>query len=107
VKNFHLPLPDRTYQRLKEEADRAHLPATVLAREAIDIWLKQQARKARHEAIATYAAEMAGTTLDLDAGLEAAGVEHLSSLKMKRGKIHRGGPGGIRSESWVNDDRGC
>lgn len=81
VKNFHLPLPDQTYRQLKVEADRAHLPATVLAREAIDVWLRQQARKARHEAIAAYAAEMAGTALDLDTSLEAAGIEHLLSVK--------------------------
>jgi mRNA interferase MazF len=35
-------------------------PATTLAREAIDGWLRQQARRARHEAIAAFAAEAAG-----------------------------------------------
>jgi len=39
--------------------------------------LRQQLRKARHEQIAAYAAEMAGTDLDLDPDLEAAGIEHL------------------------------
>jgi hypothetical protein len=77
VKNFHLPLPERTYTDLRAEAERAQVPATALAREAIDWWLRQQLRKARHDQIAAYAAEMAGTDLDLDPDLEAAGIEHL------------------------------
>jgi hypothetical protein len=77
MKNFHLPLPDQTYIDLRAEAERAQVPATVLAREAIDSWLRQQLRKARHDRIAAYAVEMAGTDLDLDPDLEAAGVEHL------------------------------
>ncbi len=77
MKNFHVPLPDRTYENLRTEADRAQVPATILAREAIDAWLRQQWRKARHEAIAAYAAEVSGTELDLDAALESAAIEHL------------------------------
>jgi hypothetical protein len=77
VKNFHLPLPEGTYADLRAEAERAQVPATALAREAIDWWLRQQVRKARHDRIAAYAAQMAGTDLDLDADLEAAGIEHL------------------------------
>ncbi len=77
MKNFHLPLPDETYEHLRAAAERSKVPATAIAREAIDSWLRQQLRKARHDAIATYAAEMAGTDLDLDDKLEAAGIEHL------------------------------
>ena len=77
MKNFHVPLPEQTYSHLKAEAERAQVPATILAREAIDSWLRQQFRKARHDAIADYAAEMAGTNLDLDSELESAGIEHL------------------------------
>ena len=77
MKNFHLPLPDETYSHLRAEAERAQVPATILAREAIDAWLRQQARKARHDAIAAYAVEMAGSSFDLDPDLEAAGIEHL------------------------------
>jgi len=77
MKNFHLPLPDQTYAHLRAEAERAEVPATALAREAIDWWLRQQRRKARHDRIAAYAAEMAGTDLDLNPDLEAAGIEHL------------------------------
>ncbi len=77
MRNFHLPLPEQTYTLLRAEAERAQLPATTLARQAIDAWLKEQKRKARHHAIAGYAAEMAGTELDLDRELESAGIEHL------------------------------
>ena len=77
MKNFHLPLPERTYSNLRAEAERAQVPATILAREAIDSWLRQQLRKARHAAIAAYAADMAGTKIDLDPDLESAGIDHL------------------------------
>jgi hypothetical protein len=72
MKTFHVPLPDETYDHLRAEAERAKVPATALAREAIDLSLRQQFRKTRHEAIAAFAAEAAGTDLDLDTELEAA-----------------------------------
>jgi|HubBroStandDraft_1064217.scaffolds.fasta_scaffold544537_2 hypothetical protein len=77
MKNFHLPLPERTWGDLRAEAERAQLPATALAREAIDWWLREQARKARRDRIAAWAAEMAGTNFDLDPTLELAGIEQL------------------------------
>ena len=77
MKNFHLPLPEQIYIRLRAEAERTQVPATTLAREALDGWLRQQSRKARHDAILAYATEMAGTHLDLDTDLESAGIEHL------------------------------
>jgi len=77
MKNFHLPLPEQTWSGLRAEAERAQVPTTVLAREAIDWWLREQAKKARHDQIAAWAAEMAGTELDLDPALEAAGIEQL------------------------------
>ena len=77
MKNFHLPLPEETYTRLRAEAERTRVSATSLAREAIDLWLRQSMRRARHEGIAAYAAEMAGTNFDLDPDLEAAGLDHL------------------------------
>ncbi len=81
MKNFHLPLPEQTYADLRAEAERTGLPATTLAREAVDWWLRQQRRKTRNEAIAAYAAEMAGTGLDLDAGLESAAIEHVLNTR--------------------------
>ena len=77
MKNFHLPLPEQSYMALRAEAERTGVPATTLAREAVDSWLRQQSRRARHDAIAAYATEMAGTPLDLDADLESAGIDHL------------------------------
>jgi hypothetical protein len=77
MKNFHLPLPEQTYADLRAVAEHMRVPATTLAREAVDSWLREQARIARRDAIAAYAAEMAGTELDLDPGLEEAAVEHL------------------------------
>ena len=77
MKNFHLPLPEQTYAGLRAEAERTGVPATTVAREALDWWLRQQSRKARHDAVAAYAAEMAGTRLDLDADLESAAIEHI------------------------------
>ena len=77
MRNFHLPLPEPTYTLLRAEAERTQVPATTLAREAIDTWLKSQALKARHDAIAAYAAEMAGTDIDLDPAMETAGIKHL------------------------------
>ena len=77
MKNFHLPLPEQTYTRLRAEAERTQVPATSLAREAIDLWLRQAARQTRHEAIAAYAAQMAGTDHDLDPDLESTGIDHM------------------------------
>jgi len=81
MKNFHVPLPDATYDHLRTAAKRSKVPATALAREAIEFWLRQQVRKARHDAIASYAADVAGSPLDLDEELEAAGVEHLMKMR--------------------------
>ena len=78
MKNLHVPLPQPLYTRLREEARRAHRPATALAREAIDAWLAERHRAAVHDAISSYARKVAGTPADLDVDLEAAGVEHLS-----------------------------
>jgi hypothetical protein len=85
MKNFHLPLPEQTYAQLRAQAERARVPATTLAREAIDAWLRNQLRQARHDSIAAYAAEIAGTDLDLDSELESAGIQHL----VKTGKRRR------------------
>jgi hypothetical protein len=71
VKNFHIPLPEEAYADLRAEAERAQQPATALAREAIELWLRAR-KKARRTAVASYAAEMAGTEFDLDVQLESA-----------------------------------
>jgi len=77
MKNFHLPLPEQTYISLRAEAERLHVSATTLAREAVECWLRQQFRKATQDAIAAYARQVAGTHLDLDCDLEAAAIARL------------------------------
>jgi hypothetical protein len=77
MRNFHLPLPEEVYRDLREEATRASRPATALARQAIELWLRHRQKVARHEAIAAFAAENAGSPLDLDTELEAASLEYL------------------------------
>ncbi len=84
MKNFHLPLPEDTYAQLRAASKRAQVPATALAREAIDAWLRQQRRRARHESIAAFAAEMAGSEFDLDRDLERAAVEYLRGSSKAR-----------------------
>ena len=79
IRNFHLPLPDELYRRLRSEAKATEQPATVVARHAIEAWLRQRRRSAIHEAIAAYAAKAAGTLDDLDPALEAASLEHLAA----------------------------
>jgi hypothetical protein len=46
---------------------------------------RRQLRRQRREAIAAFAAEVAGTALDLDSDLERAGIGHLLKLG-KEGK---------------------
>ena len=79
MKNFHLPLPDQIYDELKSEAEaeRSRMPATSMARYAIQTWLAARKKAARRQAIAVYAAEMAGTEFDLDRALESATLDLL------------------------------
>ncbi len=81
LRNFHVPLPEDLYGRLREEASRTKKPATVLARYAIEDWLEQRKKVELREAIAAYAARNAGTEHDLDEDLEEASVAHLLSEK--------------------------
>lgn len=84
LRNFHLPLTGETYDRLKEEAARERRPATSVAREAIEEWLRDRRRQVVREEIATYAATVGGSGADLDAGLEKAAIEHLLGNGRKR-----------------------
>jgi hypothetical protein len=91
MKNFHLPLPEQIHAQLRAEAERTQVPATTLAREAIDEWLRQQMKAARHAAITAYAEGMAGTEFDLDPDLEAAGIEHLTAAGKVRSRTNTSG----------------
>jgi predicted DNA-binding protein len=76
-KNLHVPLPAELHDQLREVAAQLGKPATVLAREAIERHLKGLKKQAIDAAITEWAAEFAGTELDLDSDLEAAGLEFL------------------------------
>ena len=67
--NFHVPLPEKMYRRLRTLSRRRSEPATVLARTAIEEWLRQQEKEERARAIESYARRMAGTEFDLDDAL--------------------------------------
>jgi hypothetical protein len=84
VRNFHLPLPEPLYRRLREAAERTNQPATTLARHAIERWLREHRRTLVREAVARYAAEAVGTGEDLDEALEAASLETWKDLDPPR-----------------------
>lgn len=77
-RNFHVPLPAGTYELLRRQAARDGVPATELAREAIEILLRERERAAIAEGIAAYAREVAGTPDDLDTSLEATCLQSWS-----------------------------
>jgi hypothetical protein len=74
VRNFHVPLPESLYKRLKKEADERSIPATQLARKAIESWLKAKERIRVAEDIQAYAVAAAGTEADLDPEMESAAL---------------------------------
>ncbi len=76
--NFHLPLPEQLYQRLKATASRQRTSSTQLVKQAVEYWLAEQERLAVHEEIAAYAGAMAGSCVDLDPALEQAAAEQLA-----------------------------
>jgi predicted DNA-binding protein len=82
--NLHVPLSAELHERLRTEAARCGHPATSIAREAIEAWIEERERLAVHEAIASYAREMAGSPADLDSALEKAAVEHLVGKRRER-----------------------
>ena len=89
--NFHLPLPDAVYRRLRKEADRRRVPATTLAREAVEVWLEKAHWDALHAEIAQYAQQQAGTKADLDEQLESAAVKTLNSSEAVSKRPRRAG----------------
>lgn len=74
-RNFHIPLPDDLYRALQTEAEQVHRPANAVARDAIAHWIERRRQERIDEAIVAYAAAVAGSAADLDAGLEAASLE--------------------------------
>ena len=87
LRNFHLPLPEDVYQALRDEAGVLRRPATAVAREAIEDWLRERRRAAVREAIAAYASRQAGTADDLDPSLERASLDLWSeAVKASHGR---------------------
>jgi predicted DNA-binding protein len=84
LRNLHVPLPEALHQRLRAEATRSGRPATTLAREAIEAWIRQREREQISDHIAEYAVEVAGSAADLDPVLERAGVDQLLGKRRKR-----------------------
>jgi hypothetical protein len=89
VRNFHLPLPEPTYRRLRDAAERIKQPATMLARHAIEMWLRNHRRLMVREEIARYAAEAAGSRDDLDEELEAASLEQWRTPRRPKKRAER------------------
>lgn len=81
IHNFHIPLPEQLYTRLREAAKRQHRPATQMAKQAVEYWLEEQEKLILHEEIANYAANAAGSVEDLDRQLEAVSLEHLEDME--------------------------
>jgi predicted transcriptional regulator len=80
-RNFHVPMPEALYERLRKEAEQSAEPATEIARQAIVEFLEKRRRDALYSAINDYAKRHAGTRLDLDEELEAASLEHLGAAR--------------------------
>ena len=77
TKKLNLPLSDETHRALFDEARRSGVPATRLARSAIEEWLQERERERRREEIRRFAVEHAGGEYDLDPALEAVAAEEV------------------------------
>ncbi len=76
-KNFHLPLPEDIYSELRDESRRTKQPATRIARQAIEHWLKERRRAELRASIVAYAEKHAGSDADLDESLEKLSADQL------------------------------
>ena len=77
TRNFHVPLEESLYQKLRDEAALQKQPATVLARAALEAFLLEHHRARIAADLKAFAETYAGTNWDLDPELEAAGIESL------------------------------
>jgi hypothetical protein len=80
-KNFHVPLSNDTYLALRAAAHVTGRPATQIARNLIESWLKERKKELLNQELAAYVQENAGSRFDIDPELEAAGIEHLIKKK--------------------------
>lgn len=81
TRNFHVPLTAETYALFRQAAESLHQPATQIAREIIEAWVKKRQKELLHRQLAAYVKAHAGSSQDIDQGLEAAGIEHLRNLE--------------------------
>ena len=66
TKKLNLPLSEETHRALFDESRRTGVPATRLAREALEDWLRQRERERRREEVRRFAMQHAGGDYDLD-----------------------------------------
>jgi hypothetical protein len=59
-----------------------------MVREVLQAWVERLRADALHSEIARYAAERAGTSVDIDPELEAAGIESLVAKPAKVKPFH-------------------
>jgi len=76
-KKFNLPLPEEIHAALFDESRRTGVPATRLAREALEHWLRERERQRRRDEVRRFAIEHAGGEYDLDPALESIAAEEL------------------------------
>ena len=81
IHNFHIPLPEQLYTRLREVAKRQHRPATQMAKQAVEYWLEEQEKLVLHEEISNYAVNASESFEDLDYQLETVSMEHLDDME--------------------------
>jgi predicted transcriptional regulator len=77
MRTFHLPMTDELHEALREEARAERRPATEILRDALTGWIEARRRQRIAEEIERFARAEAGTGLDLDVDLEAAGIDSL------------------------------
>lgn len=82
--NFHLPLPEALSLELRDVAAAEKRPATEVARDLLRSALAERRRALQRVDIKAWAERNAGSELDLDVGLEAAGVEALQAPGRRR-----------------------
>lgn len=76
-KNLHVPLSGELHGALRDTAARLGRPATAIAREGIERYLRELRKQAVDAALEAWANEVAGSEMDLDPALESAATEFL------------------------------
>lgn len=80
VKKLNLPMPPELHEALFAESRILGVPATRIARSALEDWLAKRRRARLEEEIYRFATTHGGTELDLDPQLEQAATAELLRL---------------------------